>query len=193
MICSHKSGWGESAVNSCNKISVGFHENRSSIRVGLPLPFPPAQSCHHSPLVARSLEEVCGGRWGCSVISMLKAQLSFSLKQASTALQLSHRLVDKLADETTCRGSQRTAFKSTWVRQGAALLAQASGTEVWAGVGSSYWDSPFALVKLFCSLSPWFPDTRQVLLSSGANLEVKLFSLLWCLSSVLYMSPASLL
>lgn len=36
-------------------------------------------------------------------------------------------------------------------------------------------------VNLCVCLCPQFPDSRQVLLSAGAKLEVKIFSLLWCL------------
>lgn len=38
-------------------------------------------------------------------------------------------------------------------------------------------------VDLCVCLCPQFPESRQVLLPSGANLGVKIFSLLWCLLS----------
>lgn len=46
------------------------------------------------------------------------------------------------------------------MRQGTALLAQASWAAVWTGVCSNYWDGPFALVKLFCSLWIFVPGSQ---------------------------------
>lgn len=46
-------------------------------------------------------------------------------------------------------------------------------------------------VDLCVCLCPRFPDSRQVLLSAGANLEVKIFSLLWCLFVICAINASS--
>ena len=53
------------------------------------------------------------------------------------------------------------------------------------------WQIILQLVDLCVYLCPQFPDSRQVLLSSGANLEVKIFSLLWCLFAVCTVNVSS--
>lgn len=146
----------------------------------------PTRWCHRSFSTVRLLEEVWGGWWGCSVIDMLKT-LFF----------------------TETSGNSITAFSSPswqagwwnnmlWFSENyfQINLCEARDSPFSTSIQSSGLDCCWQQLprRSFCScqiilqpvklcvyLCPQFPDSRQGLLSAGAKLEVKIFSLLWCL------------